>query len=101
MLQHYQLYYLNVFMVKHAMYYNTIKIYKRAIKQLPGQQTKKKNLSDIFFFKFAHLSFFSSLNMMMNSQALSVGSFFKACFVFFSAVISILANFKSQYRSIS
>ena len=33
MLQHYQLYYLNVFIIKYIMYYNTIKIYKeRAIK---------------------------------------------------------------------
>ena len=38
MLQHYQLYYSNVFIVKYIMYYNTIKTYKqRAIKQLPGQ----------------------------------------------------------------
>ena len=38
MLQHYQLYCLNVFIVKYIMYFNTIKIYKeRAIKQLPGQ----------------------------------------------------------------
>ena len=64
MLQHYQLYYLNVFIVKHTMYYNTIKIYKeRAINsQASKLKKKKKKLSDLSFsFLFTHLSFFSSL----------------------------------------
>ena len=51
---------------------------------------------------FTHLSFFSSLKYDDELSKLYLwGSFFKACSVFFSAVILILPSFKNQYWSIS